>query len=227
MDTGLILSGEKIVKSYRSGDATIRVLDGATITISAGEMVVLFGPSGSGKTTLLHVLAGLEQPDSGSVSVNGTDVYSLSDARRSRMRREQFGFIFQSFNLLSSMSALENVQIPLWTLGRKNARGLAAQVLERVGLAHRMHHRPAELSGGEQQRVAIARALVTQPKMVFADEPTGNLDSSSASSVMNCLVSAVRDSNAGCLLVTHNAQWGELADRVLYLIDGRVEVEPK
>ncbi len=227
METGFKLSGKGLVKTYKTGDATIQVLAGATIEVSAGEMVVLLGPSGSGKTTLLHLLAGLEKPDSGSVFVNGTDIYSLSDAKRSRMRREQFGFVFQSFNLLSSMSALENVQIPLWTLGRKNARVLAEEILERVGLAHRIHHRPGQLSGGEQQRVAIARALVTQPKMVFADEPTGNLDRSSASSVMDCLVSAVRDSNAGCLLVTHNMQWAEVADRVLYLVDGRVEVERK
>lgn len=186
---------------------------------------MLLGPSGSGKTTLLHVLSGLERPDEGTVAVDGRSLYALSDSQLSRTRSEMFGFIFQAFNLLPNLTALENVQIPLRILGRRHPASRAREMLARVGLAERAGHRPGQLSGGEQQRVCVARALVAEPQVVFADEPTGNLDSQTGHDVMQLLRELVQERNSACLMVTHNSELTELANRVVYLRDGHV-VEP-
>ena len=185
-------------------------------------MVMLLGPSGSGKTTLLHTLSGLEKPDQGTVTVDGTSIYALSDRGLSRLRSGLFGFIFQAFNLLPNLTALENVQIPLRISRRPRATAIALEMLARVGLEDRFYHRPGQLSGGEQQRVCVARALVNDPQIVFADEPTGNLDTNTSSEIMALLQALVKEKNAACLMVTHNPELAKLADYVIYLRDGRI-----
>lgn len=217
-----VLLGQSLHKKFMLGNTEVRALDGVDITLVRGQMVVLLGPSGSGKTTLLHVLSGLEKPDEGSVTVDGKSIYLLNDAKLSRLRSEMFGFIFQSYNLLSSLTALENVEIPLRVTGKPHARRRALDMLARVGLAERAHHRPGQLSGGEQQRVSIARAVVCEPQIVFADEPTGNLDSSTSADIISLLSALVVERNAACLMVTHNTELAELADRTFYLRDGHL-----
>lgn len=216
-----VLVGQNLHKKFILGTSEVRALDGVDIALSGGEMVVLLGQSGSGKTTLLHVLSGLERPDEGSVTVDGKSIYTLNDTKLSRLRSEKFGFIFQSFNLLANLTALENVEIPLRVTGKPQARKKALDMLARVGLAERAHHRPGQLSGGEQQRVCIARAVVCEPQIVFADEPTGNLDSSTGTEIMTLLSALVVERNSACLMVTHNTELAERADRVFYLRDGR------
>ncbi|HHX27628.1 MAG: ABC transporter ATP-binding protein [Bacillota bacterium] len=217
-----VLLAKDLHKRFMMGNSEVRALAGVDISLTSGELVMLLGPSGSGKTTLLHVLSGLEAPDTGSVIVEGKDIYSLSDSQLSRLRSEKFGFVFQSFNLLAPLTALENVEIPLRVAGKPQAKKRALDMLARVGLAERAHHKPGQMSGGEQQRVSIARALVAEPSIVFADEPTGNLDSDTGAEIMGLLSALVADNNAACIMVTHNTELVELADRVLHLRNGRI-----
>jgi lipoprotein-releasing system ATP-binding protein len=213
---------EQLQRSYAQGSRVIEVLSGATASFYAGEAVALLGPSGAGKSTLLHIAGLLEQPDSGTVLIDGVDCGSLGDAERTRMRRTEIGFVYQFHHLLPEFSALENVMLPQLILGltRSEAESRATQLLEALGLGERGDHRPAQLSGGEQQRVAIARAVANGPKFLLADEPTGNLDPHTAARVFDQLLSLVRQSGVAALIATHNLDLAARMDRTLRLVDG-------
>ena len=219
-----ILLARDVRKTYTSAAGPVDALRGVGLEIEEGEFVAVMGPSGSGKTTLLNCLSGLDEIDGGSVFVDGTEIHSLTDARRSRDRPERMGFIFQSFNLIPVFTAAENVEMPLLLAGAApaEARRRAEETLDRVGLGHRNHHRPNELSGGEQQRVTIARALAGRPAIVWADEPTGNLDTETAGSVMGLLRDLNRD-GLTLVLVTHDPAIGTTAERLIHMRDGRIE----
>lgn len=212
-----ILEGRNLKKTFQVGNGSLTVMHGFDISINQDEVVAIVGPSGTGKSTLLYVLSGLEQPDEGQVLLDGADIYELGDFQRSRLRVTNFGFIFQSYNLISSMTALENVELPLRLTNVSQPVAKAKEMLQRVGLANRMHHRPGQLSGGEQQRVSVARALALNPRIIFADEPTGNLDYRTGRDVMDMIMQLVREQKAACLLVTHNLDWTEISDRVIDL----------
>jgi putative ABC transport system ATP-binding protein len=220
-DAILVASG--VEKTYRTGTVEVQALRGLDLTIDRGEFLAVMGPSGSGKTTLLNCLSGLDDIDAGTVTVDGDDIHALSDARRTEHRARHMGFIFQTFNLIPVFTAVENVELPLVLVGvkPKAARQEAAAMLERVGLAHRIDHRPPELSGGEQQRVAVARALVADPAIIWADEPTGNLDSEMAGSVLD-LLSEVHRAGQTLVVVTHDAAIGGSAQRLVRVRDGRI-----
>ncbi len=209
-------------KSYGTGDATVTALDHVSVGLAKGEFTAIMGPSGSGKSTLLHMLAGLDRPTSGRVFLGDTDISTLDDKQLTLLRRDRIGFIFQSFNLLPTMTAAENIVLPLRIAGRKPDEHWVASIVETVGLAQRLGHRPAQLSGGQQQRVAAARALASRPQIVFADEPTGALDSRSSAELLGFLRRAVTDLNQTVVMVTHDATAASYADRVLFLADGRV-----
>jgi lipoprotein-releasing system ATP-binding protein len=213
---------EQLQRSYAQGSRVIEVLSGATASFYAGEAVALLGPSGAGKSTLLHIAGLLEQPDSGTVLIDGVDCGSLGDAERTRMRRTEIGFVYQFHHLLPEFSALENVMLPQLILGltRSEAESRATQLLEALGLGERGDHRPAQLSGGEQQRVAIARAVANGPKFLLADEPTGNLDPHTAARVFDQLLSLVRQSGVAALIATHNLDLAARMDRTLRLVEG-------
>lgn len=213
-----ILKGVGLKKTYQVGENPITVISNLDIAIRPQEITAVIGPSGTGKSTLLYVLSGLEKPEQGHVFLDGQDIYTMSDEKLSNLRASTFGFIFQSFNLINTMTALENVEIPLRLTNAPRPEQRAKEMLEKVGLGPRMHHRPGQLSGGEQQRVAVARALSLNPRMIFADEPTGNLDYDTGREIVALIVSLVREQNAACLLVTHNPEWSELADRVINLV---------
>lgn len=221
---GDILVATDVVKVYRTGAEHVTALRNLNLSIAAGEFVAVMGPSGSGKTTLLNCLSGLDDIDSGSVTIAGEKLHEMSDAKRTRRRASQMGFIFQAFNLIPVFSAVENVELPLLLAGRSpaEARRRAEATLETVGLAARKNHRPNELSGGEQQRVTIARALGGDPLIVWADEPTGNLDSETAMQVMELLVTLNR-AGLTLVLVTHDETVGAMAGRVITMRDGRIE----
>ncbi|HZW50123.1 MAG TPA: ABC transporter ATP-binding protein [Bacillota bacterium] len=218
----IALKGQNLKRTFHLGNQEVKALDQIDIKIYQGELVMLLGPSGSGKTTLLHTLSGLDTPDSGEVFVDNVSIYGLNDNQLSHLRSRSFGFIFQSFNLLPNLTALENVEIPLRITGQTQAKEKALAMLKRVGLEDRAQHRPGQLSGGEQQRVTVARALVAKPKIVFADEPTGNLDSVTSMEIMNLLQEMVIENNSACLMVTHNSELVPLANRVLHLRDGHL-----
>ena len=222
MEQANAVMGKGISRTFLMGETPVRALHQINITVDAGELVMLLGPSGSGKTTLLHTLSGLEKPDQGEVWVDGVSIYTLNDWKLSKFRSQCFGFVFQSFNLLPTLSALENVQIPLRLLGSKQPVKQATEILARVGLGERIHHKPGQLSGGEQQRVAVARALVAKPRIVFADEPTGNLDSHTSQEIMALIRELVSENNSACLMVTHNQEFSSLADRILHMRDGEL-----
>lgn len=212
---------EGLRKTYQQGEASIEALRGIDAHADTGELVAILGASGSGKSTLLGLLAGLDAPTSGRVLVDGTDLYALSDRERTRFRSSRISLVFQSFHLLPHLTALENVALPLEILGQEDdAR--ARSLLEAVGLGARMDHLPSQLSGGECQRVAIARALVTRPKLLLADEPSGNLDSDTASTVMDLFFRHVREQKVTCFLVTHNQELAARCDRVLRLSGGKL-----
>jgi len=218
-----VLLARGVVKTYRTGAVEVPALRGVDLEVGRGELVAVMGPSGSGKTTLLNCLSGLDEIDGGTVRVDGEDVHAMSDAHRTSHRAKHMGFVFQSFNLIPVFSAVENAELPLLLLGVRPgpARERAREMLERVGLGHRAGHRPAELSGGEQQRVAIARALVAEPHLVWADEPTGNLDSETARAVMD-LLGEVHAAGQSLVVVTHDASIGASAPRLIRMRDGAV-----
>jgi putative ABC transport system ATP-binding protein len=218
-----LLVARRVRKLYRSAGGEVVALDDVDLTVSRGELVAVMGPSGSGKTTLLNCLSGLDDIDGGRVQVEGRDLFAMSDADRTRHRAHSMGFIFQAFNLIPVFSAVENVELPLLLRGStpRVARERALAMLDRVGLGHRSSHRPNEMSGGEQQRVTIARALVGRPAIVWADEPTGNLDSAMAESVMALLRQLNEEEQQTIVLVTHDPTIGAAAGRVLRMRDGR------
>ncbi len=223
-DRGMsLITARSVTKTYRTGDVTVPALRGVDLEIDAGEFIVVMGPSGHGKSTLLNCLSGLDTIDSGEVVVDGQEIHRLGDRARTAHRAATMGFVFQSFNLIPVLSAEENVELPLLAAGAKPkvARLAAERLLARVGLADRARHRPAELSGGEQQRVAVARALVTQPAVVWADEPTGNLDSATAGAVLD-LFREVNANGQTMVIVTHDQSIGDTADRVIEVHDGLV-----
>ena len=211
-----------LVKRYGSGDTAVTALAGVTLDLPAGRFTAVMGPSGSGKSTLLHCLAGLDTPTSGEVYVGDDAIGGLSDRQLTRLRRERIGFVFQSFNLVPTLTALENITLPLRLGGRSADESWLAEVIATVGLRDRLGHRPAELSGGQQQRVAVARALATRPDVVFADEPTGNLDSRSGAEVLGLLRAAVDTTGQTVVMVTHDPTAAARADEVLFLADGHL-----
>jgi putative ABC transport system ATP-binding protein len=209
-------------RRYGDGDHAVHALRGVSLQVPAGQYTAVMGPSGSGKSTLMHLLAGLDRPTDGRVTIGGRDVTTMDDNALTKLRREHVGFVFQAFNLLPTLTAEENVLLPARIAGRKVDPAALEALLERVGLAERRGHKPSELSGGQQQRVAIARALVTRPTILFADEPTGNLDSKSGAEVLSLLREAVDADGQTILMVTHDPRAAAQADRVLFLADGRV-----
>jgi putative ABC transport system ATP-binding protein len=216
------VSAAALTRTYGAGGSAVHALRGVSLELPAGQFTAVMGPSGSGKSTLMHLRAGLDTPDAGSVRVAGRDITAMGDRELTKLRRAHIGFVFQSFNLLPTLSAEENVLLPLAIAGRRPPAAEVDALLTRVGLAERRHHRPAELSGGQQQRVAIARALITRPTVLFADEPTGNLDSEAGAGVLRLLRDAVDLDGQTTLMVTHDARAAATADRVLYLTDGRI-----
>jgi putative ABC transport system ATP-binding protein len=210
------------VKVYGSGDTEVRALDGVTVEFAAGHFTAIMGPSGSGKSTLMHCVAGLDSLTSGEVFIGGTNLTTLGDRELTQLRRDQVGFVFQSFNLIPTLNALENITLPLDLAGRKAEPGWIDQVVGTVRLADRLDHRPSELSGGQQQRVAVARALASKPAIIFADEPTGNLDSRSGAEILVFMEAAVRDLGQSIVMVTHDPVAAAHADRVVFLADGRI-----
>lgn len=216
-----VIEASDLHRSYRIGKKSIEVLHGIELSIARGERVFLCGPSGAGKTTLLYTLAGLERPERGSVRIDGTDLYALGPKRQAAFRNAKIGYIFQNYLLLPELTAFENVLVP-GAIGGKDSRAAALAALERVGLAERAEHLPAELSGGEQQRVAIARALVNHPPVLFADEPTGNLDSRNSGEVMDLLLGLAAESGTTLVVVTHDERLATRGDRKLVIRDGAV-----
>ena len=215
---------ENITKLYSMGSVEVRALDNVSFDISDGDYVSIMGPSGSGKSTLMHIVGCLDRPSSGRYSLQGEDVSTLDDTELAHVRNKRIGFVFQQFNLLPRATALANVELPLRYSGMTgNRKALALDALEAVGLGDRVHHKPNELSGGQQQRVAIARALVNSPAIILADEPTGNLDTSSGEEIINLLLSLNRNNATTLLIVTHDAEVAAVAQRVIHLRDGLIE----
>ena len=210
------------IKVYGSDDTEVRALDGVTVDFEQGKFTAIMGPSGSGKSTLMHCVAGLDDLTSGSVHIGDVELGSLSDRDLTLLRRDKVGFVFQAYNLLPTLTAAENTTLPLDLAGRRPDSDWMDQVVESIGIADRLKHRPDELSGGQQQRVAVARALVSQPEIVFADEPTGNLDSKTGEEVLDFLRTAVEDLGQTMVMVTHDAGAAARAHRVLFLADGRI-----
>ena len=211
-----------LVKTYGKGEAEVRALDGVTVDLCTGEFTAIMGPSGSGKSTLMHCLAALDTPTSGEAIVDGTSLGSLKDKALTTLRRERIGFVFQAFNLVPTLTAEENILLPLNLAGRKADQEWFDAVIDAVGLRPRLGHRPAQMSGGQQQRVACARALVSRPKIVFADEPTGNLDSTSSAEVLGFLRRSVDEFAQTVVMVTHDPVAASYTDRVLFLADGKI-----
>jgi len=217
-----IVAARDLVRRFGTGDAAVVALSDVSVEFEARRFAAIMGPSGSGKSTLMHLLAGLDRPTSGSVRLDGVELGSLDDGALTRLRRDKVGFVFQSFNLLPVLTAEENILLPLSIAGREPERGWFEQLIETVGIGDRLTHRPAELSGGQQQRVALARALVSRPAIVFADEPTGNLDSKASDEVLALLRQAVDRFAQTVVMVTHDAHAAAFADRVVVLGDGQI-----
>jgi putative ABC transport system ATP-binding protein len=217
-----VVRGTDIVRRYGEGDTAVDALRGVSVDIAQGRLTAVMGPSGSGKSTLMHILAGLDKPTSGQVSVAGVDVTALDDTALTKLRRDHIGFIFQFFNLLPMLTAAENIALPLKLAGKTPDPEWLAELVRQVGLTERLSHRPAELSGGQQQRVAVARALVSHPSVMFADEPTGNLDSRTSGEILGLLRDSVDALGQTTVMVTHDAHAAAIADRVLFLADGDV-----
>jgi putative ABC transport system ATP-binding protein len=222
MTARTIVSTSELRRVYGEGETAVQALRGVTVALPSGQFAAIMGPSGSGKSTLMHVLAGLDRPTAGSVVVDGAELANLDDRALTRLRRDRLGFVFQAFNLVPVLSAEENIMLPLTLAGRKPDREWLTTLIDAVGLGDRLTHRPAELSGGQQQRVAVARALIHRPAVVFADEPTGNLDSRSSDEVLALLRQAVDEFGQAVVMVTHDANAASAADRIVVLSDGRV-----
>jgi putative ABC transport system ATP-binding protein len=222
---GAVVTANELTRVYGAGETAVHALRGVSLDIPQGDLTAVMGPSGSGKSTLMHILAGLDKPTAGDVSIAGTNITSLGDSDLTRLRRRHIGFVFQFFNLLPMLTAEENVLLPLSIAGEKPEAGFFETLLENVGLADRRTHRPSELSGGQQQRVAIARALVSRPTVVFADEPTGNLDSKTGSEILELLRRSVEEYGQTTVMVTHEPRAAAIADRVLFLADGQIVME--
>ena len=219
------VAARDLSRRYGGGDTAVHALRGVSVTVTEGELTAVMGPSGSGKSTLMHLLAGLDQPTEGSVEIAGNDITKMSDTELTKLRRAHIGFVFQFFNLLPMLTAEENVALPLRIAGKKVDACRLETVLAQVGLADRRGHRPSELSGGQQQRVAIARALVSRPTVIFADEPTGNLDSKTGGEILELLQESVNDYGQTMVMVTHEARAAATAGRVLFLADGKIVKE--
>ena len=217
-----VVAAADVTRRYGSGDTAVDALRGISLEIAQGRLTAVMGPSGSGKSTLMHILAGLDKPTSGSVAIAGTEITTLKDSDLTKLRRKHIGFVFQFFNLLPMLTAEENVTLPLSIAGEKPERGFFDELIAKVGLQDRLHHRPAELSGGQQQRVAIARALVSRPTVLFADEPTGNLDSTTSHEILELMRDSVDHYGQTMVMVTHDARAAAIADRVLFLADGLI-----
>ena len=210
------------VKVYGKGDNEVRALDGVSVEFATGRLTAIMGPSGSGKSTLMHSAAGLDHLTSGTVFIGDTDIGRLDDRKLTKLRRDRVGFVFQSFNLVPTLTAAENIALPMRLAGRKPDRAWFDHVVETVGLANRLKHRPSELSGGQQQRVAVARALAGRPEIIFADEPTGNLDSRTGAEILSFMRTAVRELGQTIVMVTHDPVAAGYADRAVFLADGRI-----
>ena len=224
-DTGPVVSARDLTRRYGEGDTAVDALRGVSLDVPQGQLTAVMGPSGSGKSTLMHILAGLDKPTSGEVTIAGTEISKLNDSDLTKLRRNHIGFIFQFFNLLPMLTAEENVLLPLSIAGEKPDRKWVDELLGRIGLADRRTHRPSELSGGQQQRVAIGRALVSRPTIVFADEPTGNLDSATSGEILDLMRGSVDTYGQTTVMVTHDARAAAIADRILFLADGQIVKE--
>lgn len=214
-----------LIRRYGGGESAVDALRGISLDIPESRLTAIMGPSGSGKSTLMHILAGLDRPTSGTVEIDGTEITTLGDTPLTKLRRTQVGFVFQFFNLLPMLSARDNIVLPLEIAGEKVNGAWFEELVESVGLTERLSHRPAELSGGQQQRVAIARSLITRPTVLFADEPTGNLDSKTGGDILELLRDSVDSFGQTIVMVTHDARVATVADRVLFLADGRIVKE--
>ena len=221
----ILVAARDLERRYGQGDTAVDALRGVSLAVSEGELTAIMGPSGSGKSTLMHILAGLDRPTVGEVWIDDTELASLGDTQLTKLRRRHVGFVFQFFNLLPMLTAEENVVLPVELAGNKPDKVWIDELLAKLGLGDRRGHRPAELSGGQQQRVAIARALVSKPTVVFADEPTGNLDSQTSSEILALLREAVSDYGQTTVMVTHDPQAAAIADRILFLADGQIVKE--
>ncbi len=217
-----VVAGRELSRRFGHADAAVDALRGVTLSVSRGELVAVMGPSGSGKSTLMHILAGLDKPTAGQVSIADTEITGLGDNDLTKLRRRHIGFVFQFFNLLPMLTARENILLPLDIAGEKPEAEWLSELVETVGLTDRLSHRPSELSGGQQQRVAIARAMVSRPTVMFADEPTGNLDSKTSDEILELLRHSVETYGQTTVMVTHDATAATIANRILFLADGRI-----
>jgi putative ABC transport system ATP-binding protein len=218
----IAVSARRVTRQYGEGESAVHALRGVSLEVPVGQFTAVMGPSGSGKSTLMHLLAGLDRPTNGRVKIGGEDITEMADKHLTKLRRRHIGFVFQQFNLLPMLTAEENILLPLSIAGRKPDKAAVAALIARVGLGDRLGHKPSQLSGGQQQRVAIARALASQPTVLFADEPTGNLDSTSGTEVLQLLREAVELDRQTTVMVTHDPRAAAAADRVLFLADGEI-----
>ena len=221
-NAGAVVAAHDVTRRYGEGETAVDALRGVSLDVENGHLTAVMGPSGSGKSTLMHILAGLDKPTTGTVAVSGTEITRLKDSDLTKLRRRHIGFVFQFFNLLPMLTAEENITLPLSIAGEKVEPEFFRGLIDKVGLSDRLHHRPAELSGGQQQRVAIARALVSQPTVLFADEPTGNLDSSTGHEILALMRDSVDSYGQTTVMVTHEPRAAAIADRILFLADGLI-----
>jgi putative ABC transport system ATP-binding protein len=219
---GVVVAAAEVTRRYGEGETAVDALRGVSLDVAQGALTAVMGPSGSGKSTLMHILAGLDKPTTGTVRVSGTEITTLKDSDLTKLRRRHIGFVFQFFNLLPMLTAEENITLPLSIAGDKPDPEYFRDLIDKVGLADRLHHRPSELSGGQQQRVAIARALVSRPTVLFADEPTGNLDSATGGEILELMRDSVNAYGQTTVMVTHEARAAAIADRILFLADGLI-----
>ena len=221
-NAGAVVVADDVTRRYGEGDTAVDALRGVSLEVQQGKLTAVMGPSGSGKSTLMHILAGLDKPTSGTVRVSGTEITTLNDSDLTKLRRRHIGFVFQFFNLLPMLTADENIKLPLAIAGEKPEPAFFRDLIEKVGLGNRLTHRPSELSGGQQQRVAVARALVSRPTVLFADEPTGNLDSATGNEILALMRDSVDTYGQTTVMVTHEARAAAIADRILFLADGEI-----